>query len=177
MDEVNPPYLIPIFISAALVLRNSSVIKSLRDIDIATMHQALSRLPAQQDSLEPWLKDSLKLMKAYKGRESELMRRGVEVKHLQNQLWNEDSNNNTRRSRRANRGGNNGVLASVGRFIFVTHRWYTVAIAVLGAAYFIHSKYGNGFEVGPQLKASLEKYLPDCFKSVIKALAGEFEFE
>jgi len=104
------------------------------------------------------------------------MRRAVEVKDLQNELWNEDSNNNRRRSRRPNR-ENNGILASIGRFIFVKHRWYTVAIVVLGAAYFIQSKYGMNFQLEGGFKSSVEKYVPDCFKSVYKSVVSVFEFE
>ena len=175
---MNPPCLIPVFISAALVLRNSKFLKEVRDTDIATMHQALAHLPAHEDSMEDWLKSSLRLMKAYKGREGPLMTRAVEVKNLQNQLWNEDSNNNRRRSRRQNR-ENEGVIASVGRFIFVKYRWYTVAVVALGAAFLIQSKYGNGdftqFESG--FKSAVEKYVPDCFKSLYKTLVGAIEFE
>jgi len=170
IDQVDPPYLIPIFISASLVLRSAEKIKAIRETDIATMHHALATLPSQQDSLEPWLQHSLKLMKSYKGREPQLVGRAVHIKELQNKLWDSDNNSN-RRSASANSGG---VVASIGRFIFVKKRWYTVALVVLGVAYFLQSRYGSN--VQPVVASAIEKYVPDYVKNFYHNYSGELEF-
>ncbi|CAG7727001.1 unnamed protein product [Allacma fusca] len=141
-DQLNPSYLIPVFLSAALVLRNSDEIKeNVTDTDIATMHHTLAQLPLHETSLEPWLKDSLKLIKKYAGKEKQLMARAIKIKDYMNELWNEEP---VRRRRPVNRNGS--VIATVGRFVFIRHRWLTLAIVVLGAAFFAQRYGGVEFE-------------------------------
>ena len=144
--EIYPSCLIPIFISTSLVLRNSAhIMEKTKDEDeLALMHQALSFLPSEQETLEPWLQDSLLLMRKYVGRESQLMKRGKEIKAYQLQLWNQESPARRRvRSRgRGGNGANDSFIMRVGKFIFIRHKWYTIALIVLGTAYLIQAKYG-----------------------------------
>lgn len=66
-----------------LLLRNSkSIIEDDSLDDIASMHHRLAKLPSELESLEPWLVDSLKLMKKYRGQENKLLGRGVEIKGM-----------------------------------------------------------------------------------------------
>lgn len=168
LDQINPSYLVPIFISAALVLRNSVKLKAIRETDLATMHHALATLPSQLESLEPWLKDSLKLMRKYKGKEMKLIGRAAHIKELQNQLWDADNNANRVSSSSANRGG---VVITIGRFIFVKHRWYTLALALLGTAYLLQSKYGPNPPAA--IFEMIKRYVPDY---IYENVVGELGF-
>ncbi len=156
---VDPPHLIPIFISAALVLRSATKILQDNDlIDIATMHQALSKLPSELTSLEPWLKESTQLMRKYKGREFALVQRGKKIKEFQNNLWNDDSNNNNRSRVPARRRDNLFIYMS--RIIFVRHRWTTLSLVVMLTAYFFQSRYRRPLFQVEFLRSAVDSYAP-----------------
>jgi hypothetical protein len=144
--EIYPSCLIPIFTSTSLVLRNSAHIldKTIEEDELAVMHQALSFLPSDQITLEPWLQDSLTLMRKYVTKESQLLKRAKEIKAYQLELWNQESpaRRRMRPNGRHGPGANESFVMKVGRFIFIRHKWYTIALIVLGTAYLIQAKYG-----------------------------------
>jgi hypothetical protein len=166
-EKVEPPYLIPMFISASLVLRNSPLIMNDDELtDIASMHHRLAKLPSELDSQEPWLEESTALIKKYSGKEEKLMRRGIEIKALQDRLWNEDTNNNRRRSR-APVPRRDSLLSSVKKFLFIRHRWTTVSVVVLGTAFLLQAKYGRHFYNFGAVKAAIFEYAPERLKNVL----------
>lgn len=195
--EIYPACLIPIFISTSLVLRNGEQIfqRTVNENELAIMHHTLSLLPSELSNLEPWLEDSLLLMRKYKGRETQLMKRGKEIRDYQNQLWSEETSNNnrySRRDRRVNRdddgNGNRSIIMRIGRFIFVKHRWYTVALIVLGTAYLVQTKYNvipiennnNMIKLSNiylNVKSIVQKYFILPAITWIGNLTSQFEFE
>lgn len=149
-----------------LVLRSSKSIMEDDSLnDIASMHHRLSKLPSELDSLEPWLIDSVKLMKKYKGQENKLLKRGVEIKAMQNRLWNEDNHN---RPKHRPHSTNNGVIASVSKFLFVQHRWATLSLVILGTAFLLQNKYGRSAYKFGTLKSIVQGYAPERFKNMLK---------
>ena len=162
---VDPPYLIPIFVSAALVLRNSK--KILQDgtlTDIASMHQALSKLPSELKSLEPWLEESTELMQRYKGREDSLVHKARKIKEMQQDLWNDESNNNQRR--RPARTGNLFIYTS--RLLFVRYRWTTISLLVLLTSYFLHTRYQRSIFQLEFFRSTVDNYAPTKLRSLFR---------
>lgn len=164
-EQLSEPFLIPIFVSAMLILRNSKLVKEDDSLnDIASMHHRLTKLSSELETLEPWLEDSVKLMKKYQGQETKLLNRGVEIKALQNRLWNEDNNNRPiRRPVPAP-----GVISSVSKFLFVRHRWATASLVILGVAFLMQSKYGRSVYKLRTLKSIVQGYAPQRFQNVLK---------
>lgn len=155
---VEPPHLIPIFVSAALVLRSSKQILQDNTLtDIASMHQALSKLPSELKSLEPWLDESTELMRRFKGQENFLVQRGRKIKDLQQDLWNDESNNNRRRRPPARP---DNLLMYASRLLFVRHRWTTLSILVLMTAYFLQSRYRRPIFQIELLRNAVDNYAP-----------------
>lgn len=157
--RVAPPHLIPIFVSAALVLRNSRQIMQDGTLtDIASMHQALSKLPSELTSLEPWLDESTNLMRKYTGQEDTLVERGMAIKEMQQNLWNDESNNNQRRRVPVRRDTN--LLVYMSRLLFVRHRWTTVSLVMMVAAYVLQGRYRRPFFQVELLRNAVDNYAP-----------------
>ncbi|CAL8069265.1 unnamed protein product [Orchesella dallaii] len=156
--STNPPHLIPIFVSAALVLRNSRQILQDKSLtDIASMHQALAKLPSELKSLEPWLEESTELMREYRGKETSLMIRGRKIKDLQHNLWNDETNNNQRRRAPVRR---DNLLIYTSRLLFVRHRWTTISLLVMMTAYFLQSRYRRPIFQIELIRNAVDNYAP-----------------
>lgn len=157
---MDPPCLVPVFVSAALILRNSQRIfrETERSCDIASMHHALSTLPHDLESLEILLSESSDLINKYKQEYPKLIKRGVQIMDYQNKLWDTDDDHVRRRRR-----PNPGWLRITSNFVFVRHRWATMSIVIFGAAYLIQSRYypeTNYDKAFNTIKAAFKAILP-----------------
>lgn len=140
------------------MLRNSrQIMQDTSLTDIATMHQALAKLPSELDSLEPWLSESSQLMAEFSGKEGHLVARGKKIKQMQEDMWNDDGNNNRRRVP-ARRNGN--IFIYVSRLIFVDHRWTTLSMVVLLTALYFQSRLRRPFFQIELLRNTVDNYAP-----------------
>lgn len=124
------------------------------------MHQALSKLPSELNSMESWLEESTELMLRYRGQEDLLIRTGRKIKEMQQNLWNDESNNNDRR--RIPRRDNLFVYTS--RLLFVQYRWTTMSLIVMLAAWFLQTRYRRSVFQVELFRNVIDNYTPNSMR-------------